>query len=222
MVFGKSKNIGKGINKMLTSQVQIPHYSMRLVPLAVRSIKGGENMPRNFVHKTFAHWLKKNKSRFQKPPKIIKYTKNGLKFGFHGITQHLQGYIDTKWGFFTISVTFNKICWDIIAHFDIECSCSLDGKYYCISCNEAYEDGLYNEKPAIYTSRYELWEHHTFDPFLKWVNQNLKSSNRLCLNHTGDEGDLGSTWARILPVEKTNTDQKAEDWKFILPVVSGK
>ncbi len=171
-------------------------------------------MPKNFVHKTFDYWLKNNKHRFQYSPKITKYTKNGLELGFHGVTQHFDGYIDTKYGFFTIGVTFNKICWDIIAHFDIRPCRSFDGNYFCIDCIEAYEEGLYNEKPAIYTSRYELWEHHSFEPFLKWTNENFKPSNRLCL------GQINSaTYAKILPTGKINTDPDSEDWKHILPLV---
>jgi len=75
-------------------------------------------MIKNFVCKTFDHWMKKNHYRFQHPPKIIKNRKDYFKFQFMGIIPQLMGYVN-KNGTFGIFVEYQGWHWDIVQEFDV-------------------------------------------------------------------------------------------------------
>ncbi len=78
-------------------------------------------MIKNFVCKTFDHWMKKNHYRFQHPPKIIKNRKDYFKFQFMGIIPQLMGYVNKNgtFGIFGIFVEYQGWHWDIVQEFDV-------------------------------------------------------------------------------------------------------
>lgn len=166
-------------------------------------------MPRNFVRKNFDHWMRNNRHRFKHPPYVTKKWKNGFSFQFAGAAPQLIGHI-SKFGFFTINVIYKRMHWDIIMEFDVFSCRNSKGQYYCSECVDAYERGLYNKQPLLYSSKQELWSDHCFEPLLKWTKEKLQSSNRLHLIS-------GEGYTHVLI--KKRGDIKKSDCTYILPVV---
>ena len=146
--------------------------------------------PKNFAHLTVKHWLKKNANRFLNPPRITDVRKNGFSLKFKGITQQIVLTIHHGIAF-EVWVTDDKDnCWDIIKEFDLCAEQNDAGQYYCSDCKE--------EDREIFPSKRELWEKHSLEPMLVWVNENLRPDRWLCLFGKPN----GSTWARLVSEEE--------------------
>ena len=170
-------------------------------------------MPINFIRKTYDQWMKSNHHRFNHKPYIIKNRKNGFTFQFSDIIPELQGYIG-KNGTFEIRVFFQVTFWDILTDFDVFASITRDGQFYCRFCKLTYDDGFSKNKPLLYDTKKELWEQHSYEPFLQWANENLYSSHYLCLY-----GEKDSCTAAYI---KTKNEAVLGEWNLILPLIIDK
>ncbi|MBF0266658.1 MAG: hypothetical protein HQL46_15455 [Gammaproteobacteria bacterium] len=167
-----------------------------------------KSMPRNFVHKLYDNWMKKNIHRFHQKPFISAKRKWGYHFKFNGITSSIKGHIN-KYGL-SIAVEYENEVYDLIFDIDIIPTRSIDG-YYCKLCDDAFINGDREDKPSIYPSKANLWEEHTLEPFLDWSNTFLIQSNCLCLS-----GNLHKGWTSAIIKNKEKAHNGNYD--FIIPV----
>jgi len=166
-------------------------------------------MSKNFVRKTFDHWIKINRTNFKYQPRIVKSRKNYFELKFDGIAPELACLISNR-GDCMITVDYNDTCWDIICEFDVWERRNPKGQYYCDGCLPEYKE--------FYSSREELRIKHCFEPLLKWTNENFNRSNFLCL--WGDKE--GSTSACIKTEHEVKDFMLGVDFSAIAPLVLSK
>ena len=162
-------------------------------------------MPKNFVRKTFDHWLCLNRKHFTHQPRIVLKRKNFFILQFSGIVPQIVCFI-SKWGCFEIRVEYQKECWDIIQEFDVFETRTPDGRYYCNLCLPEHKEQ--------FSSRKELWEKHCFEELLKWTKENFKESYWLFLLRTN-----GSTTALIREDEEVAVIKNRKDFLTAFPVL---
>ena len=115
----------------------------------------------------FDEWLSRNRHRFKYPPVSEEREERFLRLRFAGIRPEISVIahnIDI-----TISIGYQGDNWDgiLVCDFVFEKQ-NEEGLYYCEQCP--------SEKRTLYASRQELWEEHTFEPFLKEVNTRFDPS----------------------------------------------
>lgn len=164
-------------------------------------------MPKEFIHKAFEQWIYRNLKRFKYQPLIFKRRKDYIQLKFSGITSEILCHIDKR-GQVLISIEYQDQCWDIIAEFDVAEKRSAENKYYCELCLPEYR--------VFYSSKQELWEKHSFEPLLEWINENFLKSQWVCLF---GGGETGFTIAKLR--EKQDVSKMTQDKYFFcaFPVV---
>ena len=75
--------------------------------------------------------------------------------------------------------------WDIIAEFDVGEERNDQGFYYCSYCLEK----------TYYPDRVKLWQKHSFEPLLKWVN-NIAEDDLICLDVRNGELSAARRWKK--------------------------
>jgi hypothetical protein len=165
------------------------------------------DMPKNFVRKTFDRWLAHSYARFHYPPRLVLRRNEYFVLQFAGITPALHCYI-SKWGAVELRVIYQRTEWDMLTDFDVSEQRTSTGQYYCSLCTP----------PDMFASRAALWVTHCFEPLLAWTNEHFHVSQWLCL--FGVPG--GFSYAELKPIEDVQTRETAEDFVYACPVVRGK
>lgn len=121
-------------------------------------------MPRNFIQRSFTHWLAENRQHFCRRPMVVKYRKGNIDFLLEGAPLGIRVSI-TRMG---ASVVYEEdgVVLDTLADFDIVEQHERDGIYRCKLCV------MFSDADAkTYASRNLLWRGEVFEPLLEWVNQ---------------------------------------------------
>lgn len=146
--------------------------------------------PKNFARVTVKRWLRKNASRFLNPPRMTDVKKDGFSLKFQGIIPQIVLSIH---GGFALEVWVfddKDNCWDLLTDFDLYAEQDAAGRYYCRYCAEEHRE--------FFQSMRELWEKHSLEPVLAWVNENLRPDRWLCLFGDPKRG----TWARLVDADE--------------------
>ena len=155
----------------------------------------------------FRNWYSKKYSEFKYPPDSISISdeSDSSEFYFEGISPNMRGYTNE----FSVSVgVFHKgDCWDFLFDYDIGEAKTDDGRYYCDICDL--------EHRKYYSTREELWEKHSFEHLLKWVNENFNETSWITLHSI----KCGGTWARIVDEKDLEENQKCESYAHSFKVV---
>ncbi len=159
-------------------------------------------MPRDFVHKAFDHWYKRNRKRFRFYPCVVQSRRDYFRLQFQGIVPKISVVFARKTNV-EVWVRHQRKFWDIIADFDLCADRTSDGKYFCTLCIE----------PELFSSRVELWEKHSFEPLLEWLNEHFDESHWLLLFEYG-----GSTEAKIKRLEEVQMLASNEHLAHMCPV----
>jgi hypothetical protein len=103
--------------------------------------------------------------------------------GFCGISQILTAVLTTYE--INVAVEGQGTRWDLLQSFDAIPK-RVPGGYVCELCPE--------DKRPIFLSREAIWRTEIFEPFLKWVNNDLVNAGAVSISGTPDW--VG--WARLI------------------------
>ena len=156
-------------------------------------------MPKSFRRKAFDRWLSKNQEFFRNPPVIIENRKKHFTMRFRGINPVIECTITNH--DYSISVSHEGRCWDLIDTADLSERTTPSGQYFCGECKPEYQ--------KLFPTRFALWEDHIFKPILNWANENLLKKKCICLLLHGQ----GTTTAKI--VDENNLFMVMQDESFV-------
>ena len=147
----------------------------------------------------FKIWLKNNTERFPYPVSIVA-CEQGLNLTLTGAARELKILVSAHRSIL-IGVNHKGVFWDILVEFEI--FEAKKGKlFYCSACKKI--------KP--YTTKYEFYVEHNFEPFLAWVCENIVAGNWLHIY-----GNTSSyTVARI---SKTKPRKDSKIYTYSTPVL---
>ena len=140
--------------------------------------------PRAYILRFFKYWLRQNHSSFLIPPQIVRTTDTDIHFTFQGIAGEIWGYLNRHSGL-TIGVNWKGECWDLLFEIDT-CETKTAHGYICSLCVPPHQ--------VCYATRRDLWNEHTFKPFLTWCNETLAPARWLLLHQTENRG---ITWVKL-------------------------
>jgi len=161
-------------------------------------------MPRNFLQKTFTHWLDKNATRFNHPPCKIQYKYGGIQFNLQGIIPEILWRINYHDVMLYISYKDNSF-WDAIGECNLYEKRSVNHLYYCELCAWYHEHLEAGCKTQLYPTRQALWKEHCFESVLQVSNERTQPDLWLCFWDYG-----GLTEAKVQPKEKIETINKSK------------
>lgn len=147
----------------------------------------GPRKARRRFHRAFFNWVYANCSRFMTPSfRFTVCTDRFITFTIDGLNPALSfGLLTYDLG---VHVDWQGENWDSLIFFE---SCPL-------RVSEGYNYCLCEDTPlTIYPSREALWVDHVFEPFLKWVNEELTQQNWLSID--GASGYITSAHLGIKP-----------------------
>ena len=160
------------------------------------------------IQRAFFRWLAQNQNRLVLELFIENRTDRYVEFSFVGvngtISATLNGYE------IYVSAKLKGECWDLLGDWDsspIHCPSG----YFCKSCRDHFiTNNPSNEFTRFFSSREAVWVDDIFEPFLKWINEDLATSKWL-----GFYGELGNaTWVKLM---KNCADELAIGLAALLP-----
>ena len=162
-------------------------------------------MPKSFHHKAFDHWLSLNRGRFLHPPVIVKNREKSFTMRFRGINSAIDCTINSHG--YSISVSNEGECWDLIAEGDISEQRTSSGRYFCEICETGRRE--------LFPTRFALWEDHIFQPIMNWANKNLLKTQWVCLFQYGE----GATMAQVVDENSLPTVMQDDSFVKALPLM---
>jgi len=158
----------------------------------------------SFTYINLKNWLKYSQHRFPIKPNLTRLRRNSFSLVFPRV-DNLEVIFKTG-GEIEVWVWKDKnYVVDILVEFDLYENKNEHG-YYCQLC----------EPREYYQDRQILWEKNVYEPLLEWTINNFKPENYLCLFEIEPKG---SSWARILPVDKTEKDKDFTYRIYCEPVI---
>jgi hypothetical protein len=147
-----------------------------------------KRLPRPRIQRAFVQWFNENRTRFEVPIRLTKFSAKGMELHFLNFPDCLFVRISSEE--LAVHVKWQGEYWDILIDLDAYPVHTPAG-YKCKCCAH---DG--NESATIFSNREVLWQDHLFAPFLKWVNEDLAPARWLQVSCIGD--DRGITWAQLI------------------------
>ena len=142
---------------------------------------------RRRFHRAFFSWLHNRNSRLQTPVfRLIKCTDRFIEFTIDGLNPALSFGLSTY--DLGVHVEWQGESWDWLIFFE-SCPMRVSEGFVCCLCEDY--------PLTIYPSREALWIDHVFEPFLKWVNEDLTTQHWLSLD--GASGYITSANVGIKP-----------------------
>jgi hypothetical protein len=101
-----------------------------------------------------------------------------------------------------VFVTYEDICWDILAVFECKPAAAASG----VACGHGDPDDR-----QAYPTNSAVFSDQGFEPLADWIATSLKPARAIGLS---GRSDSGSTWAGLLPADQT------KDYSVIIPLRS--
>ena len=146
-----------------------------------------QHLRRPRIHRAFVRWLKKNSTRFAVPLRVTKVKGKGMELRFDNYPDCLSVWLSKD--VIAVHVVWQGKWWDMIIYRKILPAYKRGG-FICECC--FVEPG---ESVVIFPTREALWQDHLFEPFLKWVNEELAPARWLQICCTAERG---SRWERLI------------------------
>lgn len=98
--------------------------------------------------------------------------------------------------------------WDFLTDFDC-CEARDDsGLHFCRLCAP--------EERMLHPSRAQLYERHSFEPLLEWVNENFRASRWLAFYRTAN---IGTSWANLFEESELEQAKSREHLIRAIPII---
>jgi hypothetical protein len=166
-------------------------------------------MRRNRIQKLFDDWRRRNRERFPFPPYVLRQRPGRYTVAFAGIAPGISLHLGHSAFGVSVRLYKGRGGGDELVDFDIAERRTADGRWFCGFCTE----------PAFYQTRRELWERHSFEPFMEWMRENFRHDKWLCLFAMED----GWVWnARIVDENELPEAQERKDFSRAVQVVRAK
>ena len=149
-----------------------------------------KHLPRPRIQRAFVHWLNENWTRFAVPVRLPKISARGVEVNFLSYPDCLNVQLSNH--DLAVQVKWQGDSWDRLIDLDV-LPCHAPDGYKCRCCYVEH-----GESVSIFPSREALWKDHLFEPFLKWVNEELALARWLRVSCTGDRE---TTWAQLIQDE---------------------
>jgi len=148
---------------------------------------------RRKFHRAFATWYSRNAHRFAVKLYFKLRTDNFIICGFVEVTQAI--IVSISGDGINMPINWQDQHWDLLGWFDAPAAHSEKGYFNLLT---------EPEHRSYYSTRIELWEKESFEPFLDWVNTTLATSKCLCLfDHDG--GSSARFYAEAPPPDRSPT-----------------
>ena len=161
---------------------------------ALYNIQGGimnkQHLRRPRIRRAFDIWYKNNSSSFAVPILFKRNNAQGIELRFDNYPDCLSVGLSNDE--LAVHVEWQGEWWDMIIDLDVWYR-KTRGGYLCECC--LYEHG---ETVPVFPSIEAVWQDHLFDPFLKWVNEELAPARCLQISGTVDKG---ARWAMLIQDE---------------------
>ena len=175
-----------------------------------------KHLPRPHNQRAFVSWLAENYTRFSVSVRINRITATSVTLIFPDYPACLS--VSLCEHSLNVVVDWQGLNWDMLISLDAYIARTVNG-YQCQLC--IVDD---TESPQLFPSREALWIDHLYEPFLKWVNEELASARWLQISGSSDGG---ITCAQLIQAEsgqeKNRLDFAAEGgdkWTyFTLPLM---
>lgn len=152
-------------------------------------------------------WLKQYKDKFVIPIERVRWhrkkrfgckgKKSKVTLFFEGVTRHLKIQLDDRYGCWAV-VVVNGNEWDSVLDLDLYPVELPDGRWADRLNLLWYKEDQETRQLESEGSLAALFESQVLQPLLRWVNETLAQSDRLCLYGTLDE----SRWAELGKVDR--------------------
>lgn len=127
-------------------------------------------MPKNFSRKAFDSWLARHEKEFRFKPFISVSRKDYFKLQFSGLVSALSVHISNRGAFEVLIDDVETGGFDIVTEFDVLAEKNSQGLYSCWYCLEK----------TYYPDRATLWQKHSFEPLLQWIN-GITADDVICM-----------------------------------------
>ncbi len=144
-------------------------------------------VPRPRIQRAFVRWLRGSRARFVVPVCLTKISKRNVELHFLNYPDCLS--VSLSRDEINVHVNWLGDFWDMLVSLDVH-AFRTQGGYKCEFCKHDYGESI-----ALFTSREALWQDHLFDPFLKWVNEELALARWLQMSVVANGG---TTWAKLI------------------------
>ncbi len=144
-----------------------------------------KRLPRPRNQRAFVRWFAENYPRFAVPVRISRITAKSVTLIFPGYPSCLSVSLCAH--DLNVDVNWQGIHWDMVISLDAYMARTANG-YQCKLCIT----------PEMFPSRESLWIDHLYEPFLKWVNEELASARWLEISGFDDGG---VTWAHLVQAD---------------------
>ena len=148
------------------------------------------HLPRPRNQRAFVSWLAENYTRFSVSVRICRITAKSVTLIFPGYPTCLSVSLCAH--SLNVNINWQGVNWDMLISLDAYITRTAGG-YQCQLCMA--ED---TESSQFFPSREALWTDHLYEPFLKWVNEQLAPA---CWLQISGSSDGGITCAQLIQAE---------------------
>lgn len=143
------------------------------------------DLPRPRIQRAFIRWFEKNRCRFKIPCRITEIRGDSVQLKFVNYPDCLSVRMGKN--SLDVVVDWRGQCWDMLISLDLSVN-KLPAGYECKFCT------MHTGGSTVFPNRDVLWQDHFFEPFLRWVNEQLAYARWLEIS-TSESG--GATWANL-------------------------
>lgn len=144
-----------------------------------------KHLPRRRIQRAFVFWFRENHGRFKTSVRVGKISARLVELHFPGHPDCLSACLLPDE--LNVYVTWQGECWDLLRSFEASPFHTVEG-WKCKQCVFEHSDSA-----RFFTSRESLWQDHLFEPFLRWVNEELEPARWLQVSRT-----KGATCAELI------------------------
>ncbi len=122
-------------------------------------------------------WLIRNRHHLAFDLLIEGRTDRFIEFSFVGVNRAISALLNTNE--IAVLAELKGECWDLLMDWDSSPACGPTG-YFCRSCLDHFRDTNPGEEfTKFFPSREAVWADDIFEPFLRWVNDDLAKAKWL-------------------------------------------
>lgn len=144
-----------------------------------------KRLPRPRIQRAFVCWFNENRGRFNTSVRVGRVSARLVELHFPGYPACLSACLSPDE--LNVYVTWQGECWDLLSSLEASPFHTAQG-WKCRQCVIENADSA-----RLFPSRESLWQDHLFEPFLRWVNEELAPARWLQVSRT-----QGATWAELI------------------------